>query len=206
MVLMKSFYELEEYALVKDVPIMQKEGIEYLIDELNKRNAESVLEIGSAIGYSSLMMVTHVKGLHVDTIERDDTRYQEAVVNIKDFHQEDNITIYHEDALEFDDTMLNHAPYDCLFIDAAKAQYQRFFEKYVPYLKEDGFVLVDNLDFHGMIFDIPNIKNRNTRALVRKIKRFKDWIFSNDEYDAHYVQVGDGLCIITRKDHNENRN
>ena len=175
MVLMKSFYELEEYALVKDVPIMQKEGIEYLIDELNKRNAESVLEIGSAIGYSSLMMVTHVKGLHVDTIERDDTRYQEAVVNIKDFHQEDNITIYHEDALEFDDTLLNHAPYDCLFIDAAKAQYQRFFEKYVPYLKEDGFVLVDNLDFHGMIFDIPNIKNRNTRALVRKIKRFKDW-------------------------------
>ena len=59
--------------------------------------------------------------------------------------------------------------------------YQRFFEKYVPYLKEDGFVLVDNLDFHGMIFDIPNIKNRNTRALVRKIKRFKDWIFSNEE-------------------------
>ena len=203
---MKSFYELEEYALVKDVPIMQKEGIEYLIDELNKRNAESVLEIGSAIGYSSLMMVTHVKGLHVDTIERDDTRYQEAVVNIKDFHQEDNITIYHEDALEFDDTLLNHAPYDCLFIDAAKAQYQRFFEKYVPYLKEDGFVLVDNLDFHGMIFDIPNIKNRNTRALVRKIKRFKDWIFSNEEDDAHYVQVGDGLCIITRKDENENRN
>lgn len=203
---MKSFYELEEYALVKDVPIMQKEGIEYLIDELNKKNAESVLEIGSAIGYSSLMMVTHVKGLHVDTIERDDTRYQEAVVNIKDFHQEDNITIYHEDALEFDDTLLNHAPYDCLFIDAAKAQYQRFFEKYVPYLKEDGFVLVDNLDFHGMIFDIPNIKNRNTRALVRKIKRFKDWIFSNEEYDAQYVQVGDGLCIITRKDHNENRN
>ena len=139
------------------------------------------------------------EGGRIDTIERDDTRYQEAVVNIKDFHQEDNITIYHEDALEFDDTLLNHAPYDCLFIDAAKAQYQRFFEKYVPYLKDDGFVLVDNLDFHGMIFDIPNI-------LVRKIKRFKDWIFSNEEYDAHYVQVGDGLCIITRKDHNENRN
>ena len=82
MVLMKSFYELEEYALVKDVPIMQKEGIEYLIDELNKRNAESVLEIGSAIGYSSLMMATHVKGLHVDTIERDEERVEEAKKNI----------------------------------------------------------------------------------------------------------------------------
>ena len=67
-------------------------------------------------------------------------------------------------------------------------------------------MLVDNLDFHVMIFDIPNIKNRNTRALVRKIKRFKDWIFSNDEYDAHYVQVGDGLCFITSKEQYEFRN
>ena len=70
--------------------------------------------------------------------------------------------------------------------------------------------LGDSADYVPMTYDdiedLPNIKNRNTRALVRKIKRFKDWIFSNDEYDAHYVQVGDGLCIITRKDHNENRN
>lgn len=199
MVLMKSFYELEEYALVKDVPIMQKEGIEYLIDELNKRNAESVLEIGSAIGYSSLMMATHVKGLHVDTIERDDIRYQEAVVNIHDFNQEDNITIYHEDALEFDDTLLKHAPYDCLFIDAAKAQYQKFFEKYIGLIKEDGVCIVDNLDFHGMIFDIEHIKNRNTKQLVKKIKRFKDWIFNNDEYDVTYYHVGDGICVIRKR-------
>ena len=56
--------------------LLCKRGIEYLIDELNKRNAKSVLEIGSAIGYSSLMMATHVKGLHVDTIEREMIRYR----------------------------------------------------------------------------------------------------------------------------------
>ena len=196
---MKSFYELEEYALVKDVPIMQKEGIEYLIDELNKRNAESVLEIGSAIGYSSLMMATHVKGLHVDTIERDDTRYQEAVVNIKDFHQEDNITIYHEDALEFDDTLLNHAPYDCLFIDAAKAQYRRFFDKYCIHLNENGIIVSDNMNFHGLVEHPELSRNRNTRQLVRKIHDYHTYLAELSNYETAFYDYGDGVAITRRK-------
>ena len=196
---MKSFYELEEYALVKDVPIMQKEGIEYLIDELNKRNAESVLEIGSAIGYSSLMMATHVKGLHVDTIERDDTRYQEAVVNIHDFNQEDNITIYHEDALEFDDTLLDHAPYDCLFIDAAKAQYRRFFEKYCIHLNENGIIVSDNMNFHGLVEHPELSRNRNTRQLVRKIHDYHTYLAELSDYETAFYDYGDGVAITRRK-------
>ena len=85
------------------------------------------------------------------------------------------------------------------FIDAAKAQYQKFFEKYIGLIKEDGVCIVDNLDFHGMIFDIENIKNRNTKQLVKKIKRFKDWIFNNDEYDVTYYHVGDGICVIRKR-------
>ena len=196
---MKSFYELEEYALVKDVPIMQKEGIEYLIDELNKRNAESVLEIGSAIGYSSLMMATHVKGLHVDTIERDDIRYQEAVVNIHDFNQEDNITIYHEDALEFDDTLLKHAAYDCLFIDAAKAQYRRFFEKYCIHLNENGIIVSDNMNFHGLVEHPELSRNRNTRQLVRKIHDYHTYLAELSDYETAFYDYGDGVAITRRK-------
>jgi len=50
-----------------------------------------------------------------------------------------------------------------------------------------------------MIFDIENIKNRNTKQLVKKIKRFKDWIFNNDEYDVTYYHVGDGICVIRKR-------
>jgi len=82
----------------------------------------------------------------------------------------------------------------------SKAQYQKFFEKYVPFVKKNGIIIVDNLDFHGMIFDIDHIKNRNTRQLVKKIKRFKDWIFQHDAYDVEYYAVGDGICVIRRKD------
>lgn len=192
--------KLEDYALRHDIPIMQKEGITYLINELNKHHAHSVLEIGSAIGYSGMMMALNTKGLLVESMERDDLRYQQALDNIHKYHLTDRIHLIHADALEYDKRLLKFAPYDCLFIDGAKAQYRRFFEKYIDLLKEDGFVLADNLDFHGMIFDIEHIKNRNTRALVRKIKKFKDWIFNHDEYQAHYIELGDGLCLITRKD------
>lgn len=197
--IMKSFEQIEKEALERNIPVMQKEGIDFLIDTLNDIKAKSLLEIGSAIGYSAMMMVSHVEGLKVETIELNKERYDEAVCNINERQLDSLITIYNDDALEFDVHQLNNHPYDCLFIDAAKAQYQKFFEKYVPFVKEEGIIIVDNLDFHGMIFDIENIKNRNTKQLVKKIKRFKDWIFNHDEYDVDYYSVGDGICIIKRK-------
>ena len=120
--------------------------------------------------------------------------------NIHKYHLDSQISIYHDDALTFDTTKLHYGPYDCLFIDAAKAQYQKFFEKYVSFVKKNGIIIVDNLDFHGMIFDIDHIKNRNTKQLVKKIKRFKDWIFNHNDYDVDYYPIGDGICVIRRKD------
>lgn len=193
------FNDIEEYALQRNIPVMQKEGILFLISCLKDIQANTCLEIGSAIGYSSMMMVSNVPGLKIDTIELNQERYEEACMNIQTHHLEDSISIFHDDALTFDETKLQYAPYDCLFIDAAKAQYQKFFEKYVPYVKEDGIVIVDNLDFHGMIFDIDHIKNRNTKQLVKKIKRFKDWIFNHEDYDVSYYAIGDGICVIKRR-------
>lgn len=193
------FNDIEEYALQRNIPVMQKEGILFLISCLKDIQAKTCLEIGSAIGYSSMMMVSNVPDLKIDTIELNQERYEEACMNIQTHHLEDSISIFHDDALTFDEAKLQYAPYDCLFIDAAKAQYQKFFEKYVPYVKEDGIVIVDNLDFHGMIFDIDHIKNRNTKQLVKKIKRFKDWIFNHEDYDVSYYAIGDGICVIKRK-------
>ncbi|MFR7590623.1 MAG: O-methyltransferase [Longibaculum sp.] len=200
MVRIENLENLEQDALKRNIPVMQKEGILFLISQLNEIHAKSCLEIGSAVGYSAMMMVSHVEGLHVETIELNDERYQEACSHIQEEQLEEFITIHHGDALTFDESLLQHAPYDCLFIDAAKAQYQKFFEKYAPYVLKKGIIIVDNLDFHGMIFDIDHIKNRNTKQLVKKIKRFKDWIFNHEDYDVEYYQVGDGICVIQRKD------
>lgn len=197
---MQTLEELEQDALKRNIPVMQKEGILFLIDQLKTRHAQSCLEIGSAIGYSAMMMVTHVEGLKVETIELDYMRYREAVQHIEERHLQESIYIHHDDALTFDTQQFVIQKFDCLFIDAAKAQYQKFFEKYVPFVKDEGMIIVDNLDFHGMVFDIDHIKNRNTKQLVKKIKRFKDWIFQNEDFDVTYYPVGDGICVIQRKE------
>lgn len=191
--------QLREKAIADNIPIMQTEGLTFMCDRLNECQASSVLEIGSAIGYSAIFMALHVNGLKIDTIERDDVRYNEAVKNVNEFDLNDRITLHYADALEFDESLLQHQPYDLLFIDAAKAQYQKFFEKYVGYVREDGMIIVDNLDFHGMIFDIEHINNRNTKQLVKKIKRFKEWILNNDNYESEYYPVGDGIVLIRKK-------
>lgn len=197
---MQTLEELEQDALSRNIPVMQKEGILFLIEQLKDRHAKSCLEIGSAIGYSAMMMVTHVEDLKVETIELDYMRYSEAVKHIEERQLQERIFIHHDDALTFDTNQFVIDQFDCLFIDAAKAQYQKFFEKYVPFVSEKGIIIVDNLDFHGMVFDIDHIKNRNTKQLVKKIKRFKDWIFQNDDYDVTYYPVGDGICVIQRKE------
>ena len=191
--------KLREKAIADNIPIMQTEGLTFMCDRLNECQASSVVEIGSAVGYSAIFMALHVKGLKIDTIERDETRHLEAVKNVSEFNLNNQITLHLADALEFDESLLKHAPYDLLFIDAAKAQYQKFFEKYVGYGKEDGIILVDNLDFHGMIFDIEHINNRNTKQLVKKIKRFKEWILNNENYESEYYPVGDGIVLIRKK-------
>lgn len=196
---MKELLKLEKEAIEKNIPIMQKEGLAFMVNIFKKYNCHNCLEIGSAIGYSALMLVTNIDNFKVETIELDQQRYLEAVKNINDYEKNDSIIIHHDDALTFDIDQLVLKKYDCLFIDAAKAQYQKFFEKYMPLVKNDGVCVVDNLDFHGMIFEIDKIKNRNTRQLVKKIKRFKEWIFDHEEYDVEYYHVGDGICVIRKK-------
>lgn len=192
--------KIETEALSRNIPVMMEEGITFMVEELKKNKAKTLLEIGSAIGYSALRLVSKVEGLKVETIEIDETRYKEAVENIHHFNSEDDIYLHHDDALTFDTTKLKIKEFDCLFIDAAKAQYQRFFEKYIDFVKVDGCVIVDNLDFHGMIHDIDHIRNRNTKQLVKKIKRFKDWIFDHEAYDVSYYEIGDGIVVIKRKE------
>ena len=94
--------KLREKAIADNIPIMQTEGLTFMCDRLNECQASSVLEIGSAVGYSAIFMALHVKGLKIDTIERDETRHLEAVKNVSEFNLNDQITLHLADALEFD--------------------------------------------------------------------------------------------------------
>lgn len=186
---------IEDYAHENNIPIMLSDGIEFLTDFIKKNNIKRILEIGSAIGYSAIRMALVSSDIHVVTIERDTLRYNEAVKNINDFGLSDRIDIRLADALECD----VDGEFDLIFIDAAKAQYIKFFEKYKSNLANNGVIISDNLSFHGMVDNIDSISNRNTRQLVGKIAKYIDFLKNNLEFDTEFISIGDGIGISKLK-------
>ena len=183
--------ELEKYADENNVPIMQKDGIEFLTDYIKKNNIKSILEIGSAIGYSAIKMALVSDDIKVTTIERDKERFDIAVENINKFNLQDRITIYNEDALNIELS----DKYDLIFIDAAKSQYIKFFEKFEKNLNNNGVIVSDNLSFHGLVEDETKTNNRNTKQLVRKIRKYIDYLKENKNYKTTFYKLGDGVAI-----------
>lgn len=183
-------------ALKNKVPIIQDEGLDYLLYTIKENNALNILELGSAVGYSSIMMALSNENINIDTIEKNDDMYQKALENIKLMHLEDRIKIHHLPIEEYETDKI----YDFIFVDAAKAQYQKYMEKFLKNLKEDGLMFFDNIAFHGLTNNPEEIKNRNTRALVRKINNFKEFVQNDERFDIMINEsIGDGVLVLKRR-------
>ncbi|MDD4643434.1 MAG: O-methyltransferase [Bacilli bacterium] len=192
---------IEKYAEENNVPIMDKKGLKFLVDYIKTNNIKSILEIGSAIGYSAINMALSGPNVIVTTIERDEVRYLEALRNIKRFDLDKRINLILGDALE----LKLEEKYDLIFIDAAKGKYIDYFQKYAPNVKENGTIISDNIYFHGLVEQNKKIEKKNLRQLVDKIKKYILFLKDNKEFETNFYKVGDGLAVSQkRKDDNEN--
>ena len=187
---------LEEYAEKNNIPIMQKDGIEFLLKYIEENNIKTILEIGSAIGYSAIRMALINKDIKITTIERDKERYGLAVENISNFNLNDQIEIILSDAFEVE----LEDKYDLIFIDAAKSQYIKFFEKFKNNLAAGGVIVSDNLDFHGLTRADENTLSRNVRGLVRKLNKYVEFLKNNEDFETEFYNLGDGVSISKRKE------
>ena len=183
--------EMKEYAEDNNVPIITDEGIDYIRNYIKENNIKRILEVGAAIGYSSILMALTDDEITITTIERDEKRYLEAVKNIKKFHLEERITLLYKDAF---DVELDEE-FDLVFIDAAKAQNTRFFEKFSKNLAKQGTIITDNMNFHGLVDDESKIESRNLRALIRKVKAYHEFLENNEDYKTIFLNIGDGLAV-----------
>lgn len=189
--------EIKKYALDNNVPIILDDGILLLNKIISDNNVLRILEIGSAIGYSAISMCLNKEDLFIDTIEKSDQMYELACVNINKTNLSNRINIIHGDALYVPNDVLK--TYDLIFIDAAKAQSRKFFEKYEVLLNSNGLIVVDNIDFHGLCHEVKENTNRNTKQMVRKINEFKDWLLNHQQYDVTYHKDGDGMLIARKR-------
>ncbi|WP_296242463.1 O-methyltransferase [uncultured Faecalicoccus sp.] len=192
---MKSIGDIKERAQLENVPILKDEGFEYLKEKILEYHCHSFLEIGTAVGFTAIRVAQLDPSMRVVTIERDPERAQQARENIQQMHLEDQITLIEKDAFEVE---LNDT-FDCIFIDAAKAQYTRFFHKFSPLLSCHGIIISDNMKFHGLVEHPERTKNRNTRQLVRKLKEYHDFLEQLDDFIVEFTDQGDGMALARRK-------
>ncbi|OIK17030.1 SAM-dependent methyltransferase [Bacillus sp. MUM 116] len=194
--------EMEEFAKEHQVPIMELAGIEAMLQILRIQNTKKILEVGTAIGYSALRMAFALPEAQIVTIERDEVRYSLAEAYISRSGRNEQIVLIKGDALEVGDNVARHAPFDAIFIDAAKGQYKRFFEMYSKFLTSSGMIVTDNVLFKGLVCE-QEIESKRTRNLVKKIDDFNRWLMSHPDYDTVILPVGDGVAISKRRGEKE---
>jgi predicted O-methyltransferase YrrM len=186
--------ELRKKALEHEIPIIQEDGLRFIKQLLFLTKPTRILEIGTAIGYSTIALALF-SDANITTIERDQERALEAIRNFSDAGVSSRITLLEEDALTIDISALDDI--DILFIDAAKAQSINFVEKYESLVKPGGMIITDNLLFHGL-FD-KEVSSRNLRQLLRKINDFNQYILQKEGYDTVIYQIGDGMSVSIKK-------
>lgn len=189
--------EMEEYASSKNVPIIEKKSIAFIMKYIKDHNIKNILEIGSAIGYSAILMASSSKDAFVTTIERDEERYMECLKNVKKCGFDKKINVVFQDALDVN--LSEDLKFDLIFIDAAKGQYTKFFEKYKYFLKDGGTIITDNIKFHGYVGSSDKIESKNLKSLVEKIENYIDFLKDNEDFETKFYDIGDGLSVSVKK-------
>lgn len=190
----KLIKEIEEYGIKNNVPIMSEDTIQTIKNILTVNEFHTILEIGTAIGYSTICFASTPGVTNITSIERDPIRSSIAYNNVKKSGLK-NITLRHTDALEIE----IKDKFDLIIIDAAKSQNMKFFNKFKENLNEDGIIIIDNLSFHGYVNQETRIQSRNLRQMVNKIRKFIDFLNNNEEFVVKYIEVGDTLGVCKRK-------
>ena len=188
--------EIKKKALDEKVPIIKDDGLLFILNLIKERNVKDILELGCAVGYSSIQMASLRDDIHIDTIEKNEDMYKQAIINIKEESLDDRINVHFMPIEEFK----TDKKYDLIFVDAAKAQYFKYTEQFLDNLKDDGVFVYDNMIFHGLVYDVENIKSKNTRSLVKKLINFLQIMRNDKRFDIMFFEdVGDGILLASKK-------
>lgn len=192
--------ELEEYAHLHNVPIMESTAIDFLLKQIMIHQPKRILEIGTAIGYSAIRMLEASPEAEIITIERDKQRYEEAVRFIKESQKSEQVDVRFGDALEvLEELQQDKETFDFIFIDAAKGKYRDFFDLAHPLLQKGGWLVTDNVLFRGYVKDEETAPKRY-RNMVKKIRAYNQFLSAHPEYITSILPIGDGVMISYKKD------
>jgi len=190
--------EIRKYARQSWIPIILDDSLAYIENNILKgKKLNRILEIGTAIGYSSICFSKFLGGNgEIDTIEIDKQRIMVAKTNIDMMGLNDKINIIEGDALKVLSKLNNK--YDFIFIDGPKSHYVEYLPICLKLLDKDGIIIADNVIYKGMVTGPEKVKHKQRTAVMR-LREFIDIVRNDETLDSELVDVGDGLLIIKQR-------
>ncbi len=182
----------------QEVPIIRKEAGEFIKLLMMIKKPVNILEIGTAVGFSAIFMSRFTdEGGHITTIENYEPRIKQARINIKRAKAEEKITLLEGDAAELLPELEGF--YDFVFMDAAKGQYEDFYEKIVPLMSKDGILLCDNVLFEGDVLESRYAVTRRNRTIHTRMRQFLYKVKHDERLETAILNIGDGMSLSIKR-------
>ena len=191
-----SLKELENFARKENIPIIPHETVAYFRFLMETIQPKNILEIGTAIGFSALLMAEHSPKSKITTIDRNPEMIGFAKENFAKFDQRKQITLLEGDAVDVLSTLTE--TYDFVFMDSAKSKYIVFLPEILKHLEVGGVVVLDDIFQGGDIArDIMEVR-RGQRTIYRGLQRLFDATLDNSGLTATLVPLGDGILMLRK--------
>jgi len=189
--------DLEKRAKKDHIPIINRDTANFLKSVLLFNNPKLILEVGTAVGYSTLWLAEYSDSdSEIVTIERDETRLIEAKENIKEFRFNKKVKFKYGDALEIIPYL--RRKFDLIFIDAAKGQYLNLFKLAEDKVNENGIILCDNVLYKGLVKNEGKVDHK-MRTIVVNMRKFLIYLKNNQKFNSRLFDIDDGLTISIRR-------
>ncbi|MBO5884804.1 MAG: O-methyltransferase [Clostridia bacterium] len=185
--------KLKQISNENHIPIIKSDGLDFLVDFIQKQNPKNILEIGTAVGYSGSYMLLNTTDSKLTTIELNPTSYQTATKTFKQMELSDRVTQILGDAKEVIKTL--NQEYDFIFLDGPKGQYLAYMEDLIRLTKVGGYILADNVYFHGLVNGQEFVKHK-LRSMVVNLRKFLKFIQEDERLNSKVYDIGDGISLI----------
>ncbi len=191
---MEYLEQLKQISIENHIPIIKDDGCDFLIEFCKTHQPKTILEIGTAVGYSGSFMLNNCNA-NLITIEKDEKVFNIAKKTFNSLNLQNRVVQILGDAKEVIKTLTNK--FDLIFLDGPKGQYIFYYETLKNLLNKGGYIIADNVYFHGLV-NGPEFVKHKLRTMVVNLRKFLDLIKNDKDVEAKVLDIGDGIAVIKK--------
>lgn len=193
---MEYLENLKQIANENHIPIIKNDGCDFLVEFCKQNNFKNILEIGTAVGYSGSKMLESLPCAKLTTVEIKKEMFDKAKITFEKLGLNNRVTQILGDAGEIIKQL--DAKFDFIFLDGPKGQYLAYYEHLLDLLEDNGYILCDNVYFHGLVLGQEFVKHK-LRTIVVNMRKFLQVIQNDNRVRVQILDKADGIAIIQKK-------